>query len=179
MTHAELVARAARWLRGTAGCPIVFAEMVTYCGEQPDAIGFRDRGLGTYLIECKATRSDFLADRHKAHRHAPRAIGLHRYYMSPPNLIGADEVPAGWGLLYAHASKVELVKGKRPKCWRHEPDFACSPHRENELGVLFSALSRLRIHLGASEFDRIVGMTYTKRLEELGQPCLAEGPSQP
>jgi hypothetical protein len=40
MTHVELVARAARWLR-TQGCPIVFAELVTTAGESPDAIGWR------------------------------------------------------------------------------------------------------------------------------------------
>lgn len=170
MTHRELVDRAVRWLRGTAGCPIALGEMVTSCSEQPDAIGFRDRGLGTYVIECKVSRADFFADRHKGHRRAPSALGLHRYYLCPPDLIRSEEVPEGWGLLYAHPRTIEIVKGKRPKYWKHEPEFCCTADRAHEIGVLFSALARLRIHLGAGEFDRIVGMTYAARLEELALP---------
>jgi hypothetical protein len=167
MTHAELVERAVRWLRGTVGCPIAFGEIVTLCPEQPDAIGFRDRGAGTYMIECKASRADFFADRHKGHRRAERALGLHRYYMVPPGLVTAAETPERWGLLYAHPKRVEVVKGKRPKCWTPQSDFTCEPHRENEMGVLFSLLCRLRIHLGESEFDRIAGLTYKQRVAEL------------
>lgn len=170
MTHAELVERAVRWLRGTAGCPIAFGEIVTACPEQPDAIGFRERGTGSYLIECKVSRSDFLADRHKGHRRADEALGSYRYYMCPPGLIKADEIPERWGLLYAHPGKVELVKGKRPKYWKYEPEFDCRPHRVSELGVLFSVLCRLRIHLGAAEFDRIAGLTYKERVAELEPP---------
>jgi hypothetical protein len=170
MTHAELVERAVRWLRGTAGCPIAFGELVTVaCSEQPDAMGFRDCGASTYVIECKASRADFLADRHKGHRRAEEALGLYRYYMCPPGLIKPEEVPERWGLLYAHPAKVELVKGKRPKCWKHEPEFHCQPHRPNEMGVLFSLLCRLRLHLGPAEFDRIAGMTYSDRRVILDQ----------
>lgn len=167
MTHAELVERAVRWLRGTAGCPIAFGEVVTLCPETPDAIGFRDSGASTYLIECKVSRADFLADRNKAHRRADRALGLYRYYMVPPGLITADETPERWGLLYAHPAKVELVKGKRPKSWKHEPEFCCEPHRENEATVLYSLLSRLRVHLGDAEFNRIAAMTYKERKAEM------------
>jgi len=48
----------------------------------------------SYMIECKATRSDFLSDKTKPFRKKPeRGVGNYRYYMTPPNLISADDLP--------------------------------------------------------------------------------------
>lgn len=164
MTHAELVARAVSWLK-TMGCPIVFFEMVTLQSEEPDAIGWRNSGGDSYLIECKASRSDFLADKKKFHRSGIPALGQYRYYMCPPGMIKPEELPVGWGLLYCHPKKVELVRGRHPKQylpaemekWR----FAINPH--NEMRMMYSALVRLRIDLGPEDFSRRVHMTYSER----------------
>ena len=58
--HAKLAKRAAQWLRRNH--EIVITE-ISGGSETPDAIGFR--GNSTTLIECKASRSDFLADKRK------------------------------------------------------------------------------------------------------------------
>ena len=67
VTHNDLVESAARWLRKEHS--IVITEMSGSgswnSGEIPDAIGWND-GSTTTLIECKASRSDFLSDRKKA-----------------------------------------------------------------------------------------------------------------
>lgn len=166
MTHAELVQRATRWLH-TMGCPMVFPEMVTYAGETPDCIGFRDSGETSLLIECKASRSDFLADAKKPHRRWPeRGMGMHRYFMCRPGLIRADELPARWGLLYCHPTRVELVVGRHPK--RYAPgDMEAFTFKERnrtaEVGMLYSALNRLRVDLGDREFNSRVRMRFQDR----------------
>ena len=108
-SHAELVRRAARWLRGSgASCVLVVAEYrTTFLSEIPDAIGWTCHG-GSVLVECKATRADFLADKSKPHR--ALGMGQRRYFLCPANLIRADEVPEGWGLLYVSGSGCRSVR---------------------------------------------------------------------
>lgn len=104
MDHRELVARAARWLRGTRRCGVVLTE-ASGGHEQPDAIGWRLGGRHSILIECKTSRGDFLRDREKWHRrHESVRIGRVRYYMTPASLVRPDEVPGGWGLLEVDAA---------------------------------------------------------------------------
>lgn len=102
MTHAELVLRAKKWL--ASRCGVVLAEYVCDTREIPDAIGFSSRC--SILVECKATRADFLADKKKRHRNGLRRMGNYRFYLVPPGLVRAEEVEDGWGLLYAHPRKV-------------------------------------------------------------------------
>lgn len=144
MTHDELVLRADRWLKNAVGCGVVFNDRfqaATHNGEQPDAIGWRD-GL-SFLVECKASRSDFLADRKKPFRVDP-AIGMGdwRFFMCPPGLIRADELPEGWGLLYAHSRKVEKVHGipTNVDYWSKRP---FTPDKRIETQMMYSALRRL------------------------------------
>ena len=164
MTHAELVERAEQWLK-RMGCPIVFAEMVTLNTEVPDAIGWRNSGRESFMVECKASRSDFLADKHKAHRwEGARAVGGYRYYMTPAGLVKPEEVPERWGLLWCHAKTVELVRGKHPRRWSAEGDaFRHDASHVQELSMLYSALNRLRIDLGAGDFAARIHMTYSER----------------
>jgi hypothetical protein len=53
-THANLVLSAARWLRNTKGCTVVFTEFAATGNETPDAIGFQ--GERSILVECKVSR---------------------------------------------------------------------------------------------------------------------------
>jgi len=98
MNHDQLVAIAAKYLKATH--PLVMTEMAT-SGEEADAIGFK--GGFTTLIECKANRRDFLADKKKIYRQHPHmGMGDRRYYMCPEGLIAEKDLPECWGLLYVN-----------------------------------------------------------------------------
>lgn len=140
MTHAELVERAERWLY-SVGCGVVLAELVTYASGIPDAIGFRSDC--SILIECKASRSDFLADRKKPH-HGPEAgMGDWRFYLTPEGLVRPEELPAQWGLLYVTDDRVLRVAGA-PKLrqWYSPPRQG---NKIEEMRMMYSALRRLKL----------------------------------
>ena len=63
MTHETLVQKAVAWLRGY-GCGVVLSEQSCTSGETPDAIGWK-RACHSVVVECKASRADFLVDREK------------------------------------------------------------------------------------------------------------------
>lgn len=107
MTHDELCERAARWLRNTKRCRIVLREVVSCAGEEPDAIGWLGTGQ-SILVECKVSRSDFRADQ-KKHVRAWGGIGAFRFYLTPGELVRADELPEGWGLLEVRGRSVHMV----------------------------------------------------------------------
>lgn len=110
-THDELCRLAVKWLkRNNAqnghGCTVAASEAPSGSrGEIPDAIGFRINGWadGSVVVEVKTSRSDFLADRKKAHRAEGQGLGNWRYFMCPTDLIKPDELPEKWGLLYVNA----------------------------------------------------------------------------
>lgn len=123
MTHSELCKLACDWLkrsasRGGHGCKVAIDECRTgWSGEVPDAIGFRYTGAvnsledGTVLVECKVSRSDFLADANKPHRIAG-GVGNWRYYMAPEGVIRLDDVPQKWGLIEVNArGHIKLLRG--------------------------------------------------------------------
>lgn len=115
MTHAELVERASKWLstyNGKAGdyrCGVVLSEYSCMSGEIPDVIGFSSN-KSSVLIECKISKSDFKADQYKYHRHSIQRLGNLRYYLVPAGLITSEETPEGWGLLYAYANKISIIR---------------------------------------------------------------------
>lgn len=105
--HAALIVAAAKWLEAK-GHSVVITDMSHGDGETPDAIGWK--GKASTLIECKASRSDFLQDRHKPWRRNPeRGMGTRRYFAVPEGLIATTELPEGWGLLELHKGKIKLV----------------------------------------------------------------------
>jgi hypothetical protein len=83
--------------------------------ELPDAIGWNARGFST-LVECKVSRSDFQRDTKKPFRARPgMGMGYQRYYFTPVDLVTAEEVPDGWGLLYCKSHGVSVVKVAPPR----------------------------------------------------------------
>lgn len=131
LTHSDLVDRAMRWLRNKH--PIVVTELATI-GEEADAIGFN--GWASTLIECKASRNDFLADKNKPWRRYPEdAMGDYRYYCCPKGLISINELPEKWGLLEVSGSRVyqTLVP----------PLFKPRSDRRREISILISVLRRI------------------------------------
>ena len=145
MTHNALVLRAEKWLR-SQGCGVVIRDPFrANCvnGEQPDAIGWRD-GV-SILIECKVSRSDFFAEKRKPFRSDPtRGMGDWRFYLSPPNIITTDDLPDGWGLLYAMPKQIRKVFGVPGNVgwWNKKPFDPC---KRSETIMLVSALRRLEL----------------------------------
>lgn len=110
-THAELCSLAVKWLKrspsaGGPGCQLAISECRSgWNGEIPDAIGFLAGFIDciSVVVEAKTSRSDFLADRKKPHRAPGQGIGAYRYMMCPEGMIGVDELPEGWGLLWVNS----------------------------------------------------------------------------
>ena len=141
MTHDDLVKRAEKWLKNQ-GCNVVFRDDFNppvYTGEQPDAIGWM-YGISV-LIECKTSRSDFHADKKKRFRITPSdGMGDFRFFMSPPDIIKPDELPDGWGLLYATSKQIKKIVGY-PRSWRDKKPF--QGNKEYECQMMYGALRRM------------------------------------
>lgn len=151
ITHADLVQRAARWLRNSAvvdggydnpktgrpwrcaaRCAIVFTDHASSSREFPDAIGWFAGGSGSIVIEAKATKSDFRADGRKSFRRAQhRGTGAYRYYLTPPGLVSIDDVPELWGLLECgpHLIKVRRLAKRQPYNVQAELRMVCAAYR--------------------------------------------------
>ncbi len=153
MTHADLVRRAARWLRTTMGCGVVLTEHAAG-REFPDAIGWRRSS--SIVVECKVSRSDFIRDRHKPSRaHYGARPGLRCYYLTPPGLLMgrmADGVtpqpfrplPEGWGLLHAEPREIRVVYPAAPQLesWR---DDRSADQLRGELTRLYYEVRRYQV----------------------------------
>lgn len=148
MTHKELVEVGYKWLLKNGSCGIAFKELKSWNKEIPDVIGF----CSTYsrVIECKVSRSDFLKDRKKGHR----AVGMgdYRFYICPTGLIKAEELPAGWGLIYVTDQlkatcvvNAEKDRGKYLGNGQWERNNRFNKDRPAEQRLLYSALRRLFI----------------------------------
>lgn len=134
-SHSDLIALAATWLRKRKGCAIVITDMTSGSPETPDAIGFK--GRFSYLVECKTSRADFLADRKKFFRRPGHgcSMGSFRYMLAPVGMIRSAELPDGWGLLEpGRAGAVEVYP---------VPPYARESDRSYEIDLLCSALRRM------------------------------------
>ena len=136
LTHDDLVKIAKKWL--WKRCIVVVTEMTIAFGEPEiaDAIGW-DYGGWSTLIECKATRADFLREKRKRHhKEKERGMGNKKYFLMPKGLITTDELPAGWGLL-------ECVDRKRtPKIIKY-PLLKEKINHGREILLLISCLRRI------------------------------------
>lgn len=132
--HAQLITNAAHWLR-MLGCSVIITDMTSSSPETPDAIGFK--GRWSWLIECKASRADFLADRKKFFRKPgnSQCMGSFRYMLAPAGMIRATELHDGWGLLEP--------RGKGATEIRPPPPHARASDRSYEIDLLTSALRRM------------------------------------
>ena len=139
MTHEKLVQRAVAWLR-SYGCGVVLSEQCCASGETPDAIGWK-RACHSVVVECKISRSDFLADREKPFRRkAELGMGCERYYLSPGGLLNPDELPRGWGLLELRGRDVHVdvpanEKMRSTRGFRYEMNLLLASLRRVEVRV--------------------------------------------
>jgi hypothetical protein len=118
------------------GCNIILSELVSSAAEIPDAIGWV--WGSSVLIECKVSRSDFFADAKKTHRLSGTGSGERRFFLTPPSLIGPEELPEGWGLLELHGRSVKQIVD----CERRPIDLAS---HQSEKRMLLSTISRIRM----------------------------------
>lgn len=135
--HSAIQAAVARWLRkqqdGPAfrsACSVVLTDLVACTRETPDVIGWNS--YLSVLVEVKASRSDFLAERKKAHR-SVRGMGTRRYYAAPAGMLQPEEIPDGWGLL-------EI--GERGAIMAAKDAVESPPDAQQEVALLVSALRR-------------------------------------
>jgi hypothetical protein len=139
MTHAQLVQKAILWLRAH-GSGVVLSEQGCASGEMPDAIGWK-RACHSVLIECKLSRTDFLADHEKPFRKRPElGVGCERFYLTPRHLLDAQELPAGWGLLECVGGKLEMVR-------RSARNLRSAIGFQYEMNLLLASLRRVEIRI--------------------------------
>jgi hypothetical protein len=154
--HAKLCALAVRWLRrpysaGGHGCQVAVSETkADWSGEIPDAIGFRAGHCGgSVVVECKTSRSDFLADRAKPHR-AVGGMGTWRYFMAPAGLIAPQELPPLWGLIEVGARDALVVRAgamiERKNCEvraQNMQTWRCIADHDSERELMTRLLARV------------------------------------
>ena len=139
MTHPQLVERAVRWLR-VYRCGVVLSEQACVSGEMPDAIGWK-RASHSVLVECKVTRADFLVDRDKPFRLKPeQGVGCERFYLTPPDLVKLEELPAGWGLLEYRRGRIDVLRPSA-KNLRTAKGFGF------EMNLLLASLRRVEVRI--------------------------------
>jgi hypothetical protein len=165
MTHAQLVERAVRWLRGYR-CGVVLSEQACVSGEMPDAIGWK-KACHSVLVECKVTRADFLADRVKPFRQKPeKGVGSERFYLTPPALAQVEELPVGWGLLELRRGRVEMVRAS-------EKNLRTAAGFRYEMNLLLASLRRVEVRIEPQSITDF--LKWKNRMAEYNRGTLPEG----
>lgn len=159
ISHAALVERAKRWLVVTWRCGIVLTEFSAGTGiVVPDAIGWRDGGRWSVLVECKVTRADFLRDRKKASHEPEFRLGQEQWYLTTSGLLQPDEVPAEWGLAEIRGHFVHRVRHPLATRFPGVMSSACAVSNAEiafrEMPMLYSATRRLGQGLGVDVLAR-------------------------
>ena len=94
------------------------------------------------MIECKASRADFLADANKPFRLNPEeGLGAERLYLAPRGTISPEELPAAWGLIECTRKDVELVV--KPK----RRDQRTTVGMMKEMNLLLASLRRVEVRI--------------------------------
>jgi hypothetical protein len=165
MTHAKLVSMAVQWLRRYR-CGVVLSEQACVSGEMPDAIGWK-KACHSVLVESKASRGDFLADRDKPFRLKPEiGVGCERYYLAPREMIRSEELPAGWGLLEVCGREIERVKPSA-KNLRSDIGFGY------EMNLLLASLRRVEVRIEPQSITDF--LKWKNRMAEYNRGSLPEG----
>ena len=154
-----------QWLRRYR-CGVVLSEQACVSGEMPDAIGWK-KACHSVLVECKASRADFLADRSKPFRQrSENGVGCERYYLAPRGLIRIDELPTNWGLLEICGREIERVKVSA-KNLRSQIGF------QNEMNLLLASLRRVEIRIEPESITDF--LKWKNRMAEYNRGTLPEG----
>ena len=169
MTHAQLVEKAVSRLRRYR-CGVVLSEQACVSGEMPDAIGWK-RACHSVLVECKVTRSDFLADRSKPFRLKPeRGVGCERYYLVPATLVRREELPPGWGLLEHRGGKIEMA-------FPSAKNLRTATGFRYEMNLLLASLRRVEVRVEPQSITDF--LKWKNRMAEYNRGTLPEGLTSP
>lgn len=154
-----------QWLRAYR-CGVILSEQSCASGEMPDAIGWK-RACHSVLVECKISRSDFLADREKPFRQkAHLGMGCERYYFVPTGLIRVEELPDGWGLLEYRNRQVVTTR-IAAKSLRTANGF------RHEMNLLLASLRRVEIRIEPQTLTDF--LKWKNRMAEYNRGSLPEG----
>jgi hypothetical protein len=165
MTHALLVQKAVAWLRGYR-CGVVLSEQACASGEMPDAIGWK-RACHSVLVECKISRTDFLADQDKPFRRRPQSgMGCERFYLTPPGLLGLEELPAGWGLLEYRNRKVGTLQASAK-------DLRTNAGFRYEMNLLLASLRRVEVRIEPQTITEF--LKWKNRMAKYNRGAMPEG----
>jgi hypothetical protein len=165
MTHSQLVQKAVAWLRAYR-CGVILSEQACLSGEMPDAIGWK-RPCHSVLVECKVSRADFLADREKPFRRKQElGMGCERFYLTPPNMLAPEELPARWGLLECHHRQIKL-RLPSAKNLRTETGF------KYEMNLVLASLRRVEIRIEPQNLTEF--LKWKNRMAEYNRGALPEG----
>jgi hypothetical protein len=165
MTHAQLVEKAVHWLRRYR-CGVVLSEQACVSGEMPDAIGWK-RACHSVLVECKVTRSDFVADRAKPFRFKPeQGVGCERFYLVPAGLLRREELPQGWGLLEYQGGRIETAHPSAGNL-RSATGF------RYEMNLLLASLRRVEVRVEPQSITEF--LKWKNRMAEYNRGTLPEG----
>jgi len=149
MTHSELVEIGYKWVMSR--CGFAFKELRTLADETPDVIGFNSNG--TFVIEAKISKADFLKDKKKPFRnHTWEGMGDWRFYICEKGLISIDELPYLWGLIEVTKGKAQVKHnpfGKGNICYKW---IRNQKNNNAERKMMYSALRRLE---AAGVMDKI------------------------
>ena len=126
--HYRLCCEGARWLRNRKNCEYcdgrwkyVAVEVCVNGCENPDIWAFN--GWSTLVVEVKVSRSDYLNDKKKVWQlpgNEECLAGNYRYYLTPKDLLTAEELPEGVGLLeYDGKHIVRTIRAKRHNISNH------------------------------------------------------------
>lgn len=150
LSHKHLVILGEKWLK-KQGFGLVLTEVRSIgCPEEADVFGFR--ASCSALIEVKVSKSDFKADFKKSHRCNGAGIGTYRFYLSPPGIIGVQDLPKGWGLLHTDGKTVSPILIPLGNFW---------PGYSNATGDWLNFR-----HLSDMEAERNLLYSYARRIKQ-------------
>jgi hypothetical protein len=170
--HAQLVSAAVDWLRHKYRCGVVLSEQYCATGEVPDAIGWKGMSRSV-VIECKASRADFLTDAKKPFRtHPEEGLGCERFYLAPAGMISPNELPPGWGLLECTRKQVRVVvKANKLKSLRTEVGLM------KEMNLLLASLRRVEVRIEPQTITEF--LKWKNRMADYNGGALPEGLTAP
>ena len=160
-----------QWLRYTYRCGIILSEQYCATGEVSDVIGWKG-SCQSVVVECKVSRSDFLADATKPFRLKPEeGLGSRRFYMAPAGMIAREELPRHWGLLECKGRQVQMsVKpGKQ--------DLRSAVGLMKEMNLLLASLRRVEVRIEPQTITEF--LKWKNRLAEYNGGRLPEGITAP
>jgi len=165
--HARLVQQAVRWLRSHYCCGVILSEQYCATGEVPDVIGWKGF-CKSVLVECKVSRTDFLADASKPFRRNPEeGMGSVRFYFAPAGVIRREELPKYWGLLELREREVRIVV--KPG----RVDLRSPLALKKEMNLLLASLRRVELRIEPQSITDF--LKWKNRMAEYNGGSLPEG----